>query len=122
MYHGNGGYTSTKVLAKQGVIAVGGIVGGIALWTLGALPSIVGIIAGGIACVVGIGTLLSKDPGDKKAGAVITAGGFLAIAAKVGIPAVKPLAATLLGFGAIGFLAVGIWNGVKFLKGLKSRG
>jgi hypothetical protein len=117
-----GGYTPTNVLAKQGVTAVAGIAGGIALWVMGALPPLVGIIAGGVACVVGIGAILSKDPADKKAGTVITAGGFLAVAAKIGIPLIKPLAATLLGLGAIGFLGVGIWNGIKFFKGLKSRG
>jgi hypothetical protein len=113
------GYPSTNVLAKQGVAAIGGLVGGVALFVLGALPPIAGIIVGGIAAVVGIGALLSKDPEDRKPGVISLAAGALAIFSKVGL--VRPLAGTLLSIGAIGLLAMGIWNGVKFLKGLKSR-
>jgi hypothetical protein len=111
---------STKELAKQGVSAVAGIAGGVALFVLGALPPIAGIIAGAVVAVVGISGLLSKDPEDKKPGMVVTIGGALAIFSKVGL--VRPLAGTLLGIGALGLLALGIWNGIKFLKGLKSRG
>jgi hypothetical protein len=113
------GYPSTNVLAKQGVAAVGGLVGGIALFVLGALPPLVGIIAGGVVGIVGIGALLSKDPEDRKPGAITALAGGLAILSKIGI--VRPLAGTLLGIGAIGLLAMGIWNGIKFLKGLRSR-
>jgi hypothetical protein len=111
---------STKELAREGVSAIGGIVGGIALFVLGALPPIAGIIAGAVVAAVGIGALLSKDPEDRKPGLVVTIGGALAVFSKVGL--VKPLAATLLGIGALGLLGLGIWNGIKFLKGLKSRG
>ncbi|MDR2535168.1 MAG: hypothetical protein LBD29_03940 [Treponema sp.] len=113
-------YTPTKVLAKQGVAAVCGIAGGAALLTLGALPSIVGIAVGGVAAAAGIGALLSKDPDDKKAGAVLAVGGALAIASKT-IPLLEGAAGALLGLGGVGFLAMGVWKGVKFLKGLKSR-
>jgi hypothetical protein len=111
---------STKKLAKQGVSAVGGIAGGIVLFVLGALPPVAGIIAGAVVTAVGIGALLSRDPEDRKPGLLVTIGGALAIFSKVGI--VRPLAGTLLGIGALGLLALGIWNGIKFLKGLKSRG
>jgi hypothetical protein len=111
-------YTSTKVLAKQGVAAIVGIAGGATLLTLGALPSFVGIAVGGIALLLGAGSLLSKDPEDKKAGAVLAAGGALAVISKA---AVFPAAGALLGIGGIGFLAAGGWNLLKFLKGLKSR-
>ncbi|MDR0561708.1 MAG: hypothetical protein LBG73_03375 [Spirochaetaceae bacterium] len=114
-------YISTKDLAKQGVAAAGGIVGGAVLLTMGALPSIVGIAVGGIAGLVGAGTLLSKDPDDKKAGAILAAGGVLAVASKT-LPGLGNLAGTLLGLGGIGFLAIGVWKGVQFFKGLKSRG
>lgn len=114
-------YVPANVLAKQGVAAVAGIAGGTALLVMGALPSIAGVIVGGVATVVGIGSLLSKDPDDKKPGAVLTAAGFLAMASKVGIPVIKPLAGTFLGLGAIGMFAMGIWNGIKFIKGLKKR-
>ncbi|MDR1302953.1 MAG: hypothetical protein LBK43_10880 [Treponema sp.] len=115
-------YTSTKVLAKQGVTAVGGILGGVGLLLMGALPPIGGILLGAIAGVVGIGTLLSKDPAEKKPGTILTVAGCLAIASRVGIPLIKPLAGAFLGLGALGFLALGIWNGIKFFKGLKRRG
>ncbi|MDR2485996.1 MAG: hypothetical protein LBD55_11480, partial [Treponema sp.] len=114
MYMESANYTPTKVLAKQGVAAVGGIVGGVAFLIMGALPSVVGIAVGAAAGAAGIGALLSKDPDDKKAGAALTAGGALAVASKL----ISPAAGTLLGLGGISFLAMGIWNGVKFLKGL----
>ncbi|MDR3276334.1 MAG: hypothetical protein LBT11_03840 [Treponema sp.] len=112
-------YTPTNMLSKQGVTAVGGIVGGVGLMILSALPSIFGIVAGGVVGIVGIGALLSKDPADRKPGIIITAAGALSILAKVGV--VRPFAGTLLSIGAIGLLALGIWNGIKFLKGLKNR-
>jgi hypothetical protein len=115
-----GNYTPTNVLAKQGVAAVAGIVGGVGLLILGALPPIIGIAAGAVVGVVGIGALLSKDPEDRKPGFIVTAAGALSILSKIGV--VRPLAGTFLGIGAIGLLALGIWNGIKFLKGLKSRG
>jgi hypothetical protein len=115
-------YSSTKTLAKQGVAAVGGIVGGAGLLLLGALPPVAGVILGAVAGVAGIGALLSKDPEDRKPGYVAVAAGGLAIVSGLGIPLLAPVAGTLLGLGAVGFLGVGIWNGVKFLKGLKRRG
>jgi hypothetical protein len=114
-------YTSTKVLAKQGVAAVGGILGGVGLLLMGALPPIGGILLGALAGIAGIGALLSKDPEEKKPGTVLTVAGCLAIVSRVGIPIIKPLAGAFLGLGALGFFAMGIWNGIKFFKGLKSR-
>jgi hypothetical protein len=115
-----GDYTPTNVLAKQGVGAIGGIAGGIGLLIMGALPPVIGIVAGVAVGVVGITTLLSKDKEDRMPGIIITAAGALSILSKIGI--VRPLAGTLLGIGAIGLLALGIWKGIKFLKGLRSRG
>jgi hypothetical protein len=110
------------VLSKQGVTAVGGLAGGIGLFILGRLPWIVGLPLGVVAAVVGISALRSRDKADRFPGLVITGAGILAIVAK--LPALKfvqPLAGTLLGIGAFGLLALGIWNGIKFLRGLKSR-
>ncbi|MDR1986049.1 MAG: hypothetical protein LBP88_03630 [Treponema sp.] len=117
----NKAYTSTNVLAKQGVAAVGGIIGGAGLLLMGSLPPIAGILVGGLAGMLGIGALLSKDPEEKKPGAIITAAGCLAVLSRLGIPVIKPLAGAFLGLGALGFLAMGIWNGIKFFKGLKRR-
>ena len=114
-----GGYTPTSVLAKQGVTAIGGIAGGVLLLIMGALPPVAGIIAGVVVGIVGLGAFFSKDPADKKPGAIIAAAGVLAALSR--IPIFGGLAGGLLGLGTFGLFAMGIWNGVKFLRGLKSR-
>jgi hypothetical protein len=117
-------YPSTSSLAKQGIGAVACTAGGIFLLVLQIISRfrILGLAVGGVACVVGISSLLSKDPDDKKAGAVITAAGTLVLLSKIGLfPWVKAAAGTLLGIGAVGLLAMGIWKGIKFFIGLKQR-
>jgi hypothetical protein len=116
---GGGNNTPTNVLAKQGMTAIGGIVGGAALMIMRVLPPFMGIIAGVIVGVVGIGGILSKDPDDRKPGMLAAAAGALSILARIGI--IRPLAGTLLGISALGLLVVGVWNGIKFIKGLKGR-
>jgi hypothetical protein len=100
---------------------VGGIAGGVLLLVLGALPPVVGIIAGAVVGVVGLGALFSRDPGDRRPGMVITAAGLLGILAKAPIPLIRPLAGFALTIGAVGLLGLGIWKGIQFLSGLKSR-
>jgi hypothetical protein len=116
-------YGSTKTLAKQGVAAIGMIAGGVFLFIIEALARfrVVGLVMGAVAGIVGVSALLSKDPDDKKPGLIITAAGFLVILSKTGIPILRSLAPTLLNIGAVGLLVMGIWKGIKFLKGLKSR-
>ncbi|MDR0909642.1 MAG: hypothetical protein LBM77_07730 [Spirochaetaceae bacterium] len=112
-------YVPRDVLAKQGIRGVGGIIGSIAIQVLAALPSIVGLIGGAVVGVLGIGALVSKDPTDRKVGLVVTAAGALTMLAKMPfIPFIRPLAGSLLGIGALGLLAMGIWNGLKFIRGL----
>ncbi|MDR2144394.1 MAG: hypothetical protein LBP29_08500 [Treponema sp.] len=106
-------------VAKRGVVAIGGIAGGIVLFILGSLPPLAGIIAGAVIGVVGIALLSSKDPGDKLPGLVAAAAGALAIVSR--FPLLGGVAKFLLGAGAIGLLALGIWNAIKFFKGMKSR-
>jgi hypothetical protein len=113
--------TPTNVLTKQGVAAVGGIAGGVLLFIMRALPLPLGIIAGAVVALVGVGALLSKDPTDRKPGIIITAAGILAILARAPIPPLRAFAGILLGIGAFGLFAMGIWKGFKFFKGLKSR-
>jgi hypothetical protein len=120
----DGGYTPTNVLAKQGVAAVGYIAGGVlslVMMTLGARFRIVGIILSVIVGGAGVSGLLSKDREDKKPGMIMAAAGALELFSLFGIPFIKPLAGTLLGIGAIGLIVMGIWKGIKFLRGLKSR-
>ena len=115
-------YPSTNKLAKRGVTAVGGIIGGVALLTMSVLPPVAGIIVGGAATAIGIGAVLSKDPDDKKIGKFVAAGGVLALASKLPIPAsIAGIAGAVLSIGGLGLLGMGIWNGIKFFKGLKSR-
>ena len=80
-----------------------------------------GLVVGAIACVVGIVSLMSKDPADRKPGAVITGAGFLVVLSKTGVPLLQAAAGTLLSVGAFGLLAIGVLNGVKFFRGLKKR-
>jgi hypothetical protein len=87
---------------------------------LGALPAIFGVAAGVIVTGVGISALRSQDPDDKKPGAIVTASGVLAILSKLGGP-FRPLAGVCMGIGAVGLLVMGIWNGIKFIKGLRDR-
>jgi hypothetical protein len=112
---------SANVLTKQGVAAVGGIVGGSLLFIIQALPLPLGIIAGAVVALIGAGALFSKDPEDRKPGVIITVAGVLAVLARAPIPPLRSFAGLLLSIGAIGLLAMGIWKGIKFLKGLKSR-
>ncbi|GHT87004.1 hypothetical protein FACS1894137_13430 [Spirochaetia bacterium] len=118
---GGGNNTPTNVLSKQGLIAIGGIAGGTALMIIRALPSFIGLIAGVIVALIGISGIRSKDPDDRKPGILAAAAGGLAILARVPIKPLAALSGTLLGISALGLLAVGIWNGIKFLKGLKGR-
>jgi hypothetical protein len=114
---------SRSSLSKLGVTAVGYAAGGIFLFLLQFFAGMrgLGLVVGAAVCLLGIGSFTSKDPADKKAGAIITAAGALTILSRVGIPAVKALSGTLLSIGAVGLLALGIINGIKFLIGLKKR-
>jgi len=112
---------STSSLSKMGITAIGYCAGGIFLILLQVFSRFrgLGLVIGALVCIVGIVSFTSKDQADRKAGAVIMAAGALALLSK--IPVVAPLAGTLLSIGAIGLLALGIWNGIKFFIGLKKR-
>jgi hypothetical protein len=120
----SGNYVPTGELAKQGVAAVAGIAGGVLLLVmqiLGGRFRILGIALGLLVGGAGVSGILSKDREDKKPGMILAAAGILELVSQFGIPLVKPLAGTLLGVTALGLLAMGIWKGIRFLKGLKSR-
>ncbi|MDR2150335.1 MAG: hypothetical protein LBO67_05885 [Spirochaetaceae bacterium] len=108
-----------KALSKRGFNTVVDIAGGFGLLLLNG-P--IGAILGVAAAILGLMALRSKDPEDKKPGTLLLISGFLAIAAKVSaIGIIKPLAGTLLTIGAIGLIATGVLNGIKFIKGLKKQ-
>ena len=111
-------YPSASSLSKLGITAIGYTAGGILLFILiGA--SRFGFVAGGVVCLIGIISIMSKDPADRKAGFLIAAAGVLSLFSK--IPGIAPVAGTLMSIGAIGLLAMGILNGIKFFIGLKKR-
>ena len=113
-----------NVLVKQGISAAAYLSGGVFLliMAIGSHHGLFGLILPVIALLIGIGALLSKDQEDKKPGFIFTGAGVLGMLVRfVRIPLLQALAGTLLVIGAFGLLAAGIWNGVKFLRGLKSR-
>jgi len=111
----------TRTLAKQGVAAVAGIGGGIGLWGLRLLSHIpiVGLVAGGVVALIGVGALSSSAPEDRRAGLIATAAGGLTILSNIGIFA--GLAGGLMSVAIVGLLGMGAWNAYKFIKGLKTR-
>jgi hypothetical protein len=119
------GPVPARVLEKRGVAAIANMAGGILLFVLGLVGSrfpIAGMILGILTAIAGCAALSSKDSGDRKPGAILTAGGILAILSRAGAQFFRPLAGTLLSIGAVGLMALGIWNGIQFIRGLKSRG
>lgn len=114
---------STSSLSKLGITAIGYTASGIFLFLLQIFSRMrgIGLIIGAVVCIVGIVSLLSKDQADKKAGSFIAAAGALIILSKTGIPIVMAVSGTLLSIGMFGLLGLGIWNGIKFLIGLKKR-
>ena len=118
-----GEYPTTSNLAKHGITAIIYTAGGIFLFVLQLVARfrVLGLIIGAVICVLGIASLKSKDPADTKPGAIITAAGVLTILSKTGIPFIRAIAGTLMSIGAVGMLAMGVLNGVKFFLGLKKR-
>ena len=114
---------SRDKLAKQGTSAIFYLAGGVFLMvmTFGAKLKFLGIALSLAALVIGAGSLLSKDREDKKPGVVILAAGLLGMVFQFGIPLLKPFAGFFLGLGSLGLFAAGIWKGIVFLRGLKSR-
>ncbi|WP_461245802.1 hypothetical protein [Treponema sp. R6D11] len=114
---------STSSLSKLGITAISYIAGGIFLFLLNIISKfrVFGLVVGGIVCLVGIGSLFSKDPADKRAGLLITTVGALTILSKSRITFLVAVCGTLLSIGSVGLLVLGIINGIKFLIGLKKR-
>jgi hypothetical protein len=119
----NGGsYVPATVWSRQGVSAVGGLAGGAALFILGALPWFISVPLGAVATVVGVSALRSRDKADRLPGMILSGAGILTMVSRLPpLRFLQPLAGTLLGIGAAGLLALGVWNGIKFIKGLRNR-
>jgi len=116
---------SASSLSKTGVAAVGYTAAGIFLSILNAVSgagfSLIGVVAGAAVFLLGLGSFFSKDPADRKAGFIITAAGILTVVSKSGIPLLAGASRALLVIGAVGLIALGVWNAIKFFVGLKKR-
>ena len=115
--------TPRDVLVKLGTSAIAHLAGGALFFVMamGVRFRIPGIILSIGALVLGGGALLSKDREDKKPGLIIAGAGVLGMVIQFGIPILRPLAVFALGLGAIGLIASGIWKGIQYLRGLKTR-
>ena len=116
-------FPSTSNLTKIGISAIGYSAAGIFLFILNNVTEniVPGLIVGGIVTLFGIISLRSKYSADKKAGIIITIAGILTLLSKTGIPFIAAGSKLLMIIGAIGLLALGIWNSIKFFRGLKKR-
>ncbi|MCL2833970.1 MAG: hypothetical protein FWD78_12430 [Treponema sp.] len=114
----------TKVVAKHGVTAVAQIAGGLLFLIMhifsARLPPL-GIVFGLLGGGIGLSGILSKDPADKKPGVILFIAGILKLVFHVGPAIVRPFAGSLLTVASLILLALGIFNGIKFLTGLNSR-
>jgi hypothetical protein len=109
------------ILVKLGVTAISYLAGGafLTIMTIGARFRILAIAFSVAALVIGASALLSRDREDKKPGSLIVAVGALGLLVQFGLPFMRPIAATVLGFAGLGLLAAGIFKGIQFLLGLK---
>ena len=117
-------------LVKQGMRGLGGIAGGAGLFVLRLftggvlihLPlnltlSLSGLVAGGLVTLVGLAIGASRE--DRRAGLAVAAAGLLTLAAS--LPLVGGLGSRLMGIGAVGLLAFGVVNLLRFLRNLRRR-
>jgi hypothetical protein len=115
------GFPSTRNLARQGLSAAGFLAAGIGLLVMGSLPPVLGIVIGAVACFFGVGSVFSHDSADRLGGTVLFAGGALTLLAKFKIPLLAGLARIALSVGGFACLGLGIWNAVRFFRGLRKR-
>ena len=115
--------TPREVLVKLGTSAVAHLAGGVYLFFMiaGAGLKVPGIVLSLVALVFGAVGLLSKDKEDKKPGTLITLAGVVGLLTVFGPPFLKIVGAIALGVGAVGLIASGIWKGIQYLQGLKTR-
>jgi hypothetical protein len=118
---GDSGFPSTGNLARQGLSAVGFLAAGTGFLVMGSLPTVLGIVIGAAACFLGVGSVFSHDNADRLGGSVLFAGGALTLLAKLKIPLLAGLARVALSVGAFACLGLGIWNAVRFFRGLRKR-
>ena len=111
-------------LVRQRRAAIRSLAGGVflMLMVMGVRFRIPGIVLSLGAMIVGLSGLLSRERRvDRRQSIIITAAGALGMLAQFGIPLLRPFAVFILGLGAIGLFASGIWKGIVFLLELRGR-
>ena len=112
-----------EVLLKDGASALAYLLGGMAFMAIAIsarFPGL-GIILSGFSIFFGLKTIMTKEKEESKSGFVLLGGGTLGLFLRFGPAFLRPFAAFFLSLGALALFAAGIWKGVKFLIGLKSR-
>jgi hypothetical protein len=105
--------------AQYGMIMIVGIIGGVILLGLRALPGFFAFVIGALILFFAFGILAAKKPEDRIPGFVLVFAGALTILSKFGF--LRSLAGFLLKAGAIALLVAGLWSGIQFLLNLRKR-
>jgi hypothetical protein len=117
------GEPSGSKLVKWATNAIFGIGGGIALFTASSLlrwlvqPA--GLAIGGVLALLGLSGIFSRQSSDRKDGFFVLLTGAVLFGAFWGIGPIKNAASWLLSTGGLISLALGFWNGVRFLWGMR---
>jgi len=128
---------SEKEITNAGVRGVGATAGGLGLIILRGISTafggIGGLVVGGLSFLVGAASMKSASKTDKKGGAIAMGAGIVlalpglatvfkwvpVVGGSIGI--FDRLASGIIGLGAVGLLGYGVYNIIKFAKGLRSR-
>ncbi len=121
---------TTQEVRKSGMVGVGAGVSGLGLLILqGFSHGWGGLIVGPLVLLGGLGIMGSKDASnaaDRRLGGLIATAGAVTAGASIlkiiGLKGLAGLGTFALWGSGIALLGIGIWNIVKFVKGLKSRG
>jgi hypothetical protein len=108
----------------RGILSTGAGAGILILNTILHFP-VIGAVIGGVLVVLGLSGIFSKTKTDKVAGTVALVVGAAGLASVLGaVPIIGGLArfsSMVLGAGAVGLIGYGIYNIVKFVRGLRHR-
>ncbi|MCL2070294.1 MAG: hypothetical protein FWH19_04835 [Treponema sp.] len=110
-------------LDRQKKEAIAHMLGGVILMliTSGVRFRLPGIVLSSMALFFGLRGLFSHEHKDKKPPIVMTSAGILGLLIQFGPPMFRPFAVFILGLGAIGLFALGLWKGIIFLLNQKGR-
>ncbi|GMO52364.1 MAG: hypothetical protein Ta2G_10300 [Termitinemataceae bacterium] len=113
-----------KELSNRGVSAVLGIAGGVALFVLSILITKLfaplGMVLGVLITGLGISGIFSKSKQDRKPALFTTlVGAVLFLSSGKVFPLISTFAGTILSVCSFASFGIGLYNGVRFLLGLK---